>query len=215
MKEHRVSWILACIAVLTAAMPMLGQAPSAPIIHEPGTPVPQAPEERIRKRVLSVTVPLTVTNAKGELVSNLEAKDFQVTDNGVPQKIMYLDLGPTPLSMVFLVETSSRIGPVVTEVRKRGMIFAVAMVGRSDAAVVVCFNGSVDRLAAFTESLKPTTTASSFGPISGSAKMIPVLRISVRRGSMRELVSTKKTIESGVGPKSRYIIFCGTPLSVT
>ena len=150
MKEHRVSWILACIAVLTAAMPMLGQAPSAPIIHEPGTPVPQAPEGRIRKRVLLVNVPLTVTNAKGELVSNLEAKDFQVTDNGVPQKIMYLDLGPTPLSMVFLVETSSRIEPLLTEMRKTGIIFADALMGPNDEAVVVGFNDSVDNLADFT-----------------------------------------------------------------
>ena len=150
MKEHRVSWILACIAALTAAMPMLGQAPSAPIIHEPGTPVPQAPEGRIRKRVLLVNVPLTVTNAKGELVSNLEAKDFQVTDNGVPQKIMYLDLGPTPLSMVFLVETSSRIEPLLTEMRKTGIIFADALMGPNDEAVVVGFNDSVDNLADFT-----------------------------------------------------------------
>jgi VWFA-related protein len=89
-------------------------------------------------------------NAKGELVSNLEAKDFQVTDNGVPQKIMYLDLGPTPLSMVFLVETSSRIEPLLTEMRKTGIIFADALLGPNDEAAVVGFNDSVDNLSDFT-----------------------------------------------------------------
>jgi VWFA-related protein len=150
MKEHRVSWILACIAVLTAAMPMLCQTPSAPIIREPRTPATQGPEGRIRQRVLLVEVPLTVTNAKGELVSNLEAKDFQLTDNGVPQKIVYLDLGPAPLSMVFLVETSSRIEPLLTEMRKTGIIFADVLMGPNDEAAVVGFNDSVDNLADFT-----------------------------------------------------------------
>lgn len=150
MKEHRVSWILACIAVLTAAMPMLGQAPYAPIIREPRTLVTQGPEGRIRQRVLLVEVPLTVTNAKGELVSNLEAKDFQLTDNGVPQKIMYLDLGPAPLSIVFLVETSSRIEPLLTDMRQTGIIFADVLMGPNDEAAVVGFNDSVDNLADFT-----------------------------------------------------------------
>jgi len=54
--------------------------------------VPQSQEGKIRSRVLLVNVPATVTNAKDEFVSNLDAKDFQVTDNGVPQKIADLDL---------------------------------------------------------------------------------------------------------------------------
>jgi len=131
-------------------MPALGQAPSAPIIHEQATPVPQAPEGRIRTRVLFVNVPVTVMNAKGELVSNLDAKDFQVTDNGVPQKVTYLDLGHTLLSMVLLVETSSRIEPLLPEMRKTGILFADALMGPNDEAAVVGFNDSVDNLADFT-----------------------------------------------------------------
>jgi VWFA-related protein len=150
MKQHRVSWILACIAMLTAAAPMLGQAPSAPIIRDPRAQVPQVPEGRIRQRVLLVDVPLTVTNAKGELVSNLEAKDFQVTDNGVPQNITYLDLEPITLSMVFLVETSSRIEPLLTEMHSTGNLFANALMGPNDEAAVLGFNDSVENLADFT-----------------------------------------------------------------
>jgi hypothetical protein len=81
MKEHRVRWILAYISVSAVAIPMLGQAPSPPITHQPATPEQQAPETRIRARVSLVNTPVTVVNSNGELVSNLDAKDFQVTDN--------------------------------------------------------------------------------------------------------------------------------------
>jgi VWFA-related protein len=150
MKAHRISWILACIAKLTMALPMLGQVPTPPAINDPATLAPQAQEGKIRRRVLLVNVPVTVTNAKDELVSNLDAKDFQVTDNGVPQKIADLDLGHASLSIVLLVETSSRIEPLLADMRKTGVLFADALMGPDDEAAVLGFNDSVDNLADFT-----------------------------------------------------------------
>ena len=150
MKDRRGFWILAGLAILVACMPMSGQAPSNLMTQEAGTAVPQGPEGKIRRHVLLVNVPVTVMNAKDEMVPNLEAKDFQITDNGVPQKIAYLDLGHVPLSMVLLVETSSRIEPVLPEMRKTGILFADAVMGPNDEAAVVGFNDSVDRLADFT-----------------------------------------------------------------
>ena len=152
MKGHRVCWILVCIAILTATIPILAQAPSVPIPQQPQMPVQRAPEARIRKHVLLVNTPVTVVNRNGELVSDLDAKDFQVTDNGVPQKIAYLDLGSMPLSLVILVETSSRIEPLLAEMRKTGILFADAVMGPSDEAAVVGFHDSVDNLADFTTS---------------------------------------------------------------
>jgi len=149
MKECRVSWLFAFAVALATTRPMLGQVPSAPIMQESGSPG-SAQEGRIRRRVLLVNVPVTVMNRKGELVSNLEAKDFLVTDNGIQQKVTYVDLGPNPLSMVFLVETSSRIEPLLPGMRKTGILFADALMGPDDEAAVVGFNDSVDNLADFT-----------------------------------------------------------------
>jgi len=59
-------------------------------------------------------------------------------------------LGLTPLSIVILVETSSRIEPLLSEMRKTGPIFADALMGADDEAAVVGFNDSVDHLADFT-----------------------------------------------------------------
>jgi len=150
MKEHRVRWNLAYISVLAVAIPVLGQAPSRPMTHQPATPVQQAPETRIRARVSLVNSPVTVVDSKGELVSNLNAKDFQVTDNGVPQRITHFDLGGPPLSLVILIETSSRIESLLPEMRKTGIVFTNAVMGPEGEAAVVSFNDSVDNLENFT-----------------------------------------------------------------
>jgi len=151
MKRREATWLLGCVVMMLAsAMPVVGQSGSPAIVQEPEIPAPQTPQAKIRRRVLLVNVPVTVMNAKGELVSSLSAKDFLVTDNGVVQKVMYLDLGPTPLSMVLLVETSSRIEPLLPGMRKSGILFADAVMGPSDEAAVGGFDESVDKLTEFT-----------------------------------------------------------------
>ncbi len=74
--------------------------------------VQQAPPEvrsRLKVRVSLVNTPVTVNDSRGQMIHDLEAKDFSVTDNGVTQKITNFDLGGEPLSLVILIETSSRI----------------------------------------------------------------------------------------------------------
>ena len=150
MKEHRVCWILAYLFVLAAVIPTLGQAPSSPVMNQPAAPEQRVPEPRIKARVSLVSTPVTVVNSKGELVSDLEAKDFKVADNGVPQKITHFDLGRPPLSLVILIETSSRIESLLPEIRRTGIVFTNTVMGPEDEAAVVGFNDSVDDLEDFT-----------------------------------------------------------------
>src|SRR5436309_12108518 len=84
------------------------------------------------------------------MVHRLQAYDFQITDNGVPQQISHFDLGGDPLSMVILLETSSRIEALLPQVRKTGILFTQTVMGPSGEAAVVGFNDSVDKLQDFT-----------------------------------------------------------------
>jgi VWFA-related protein len=97
-----------------------------------------------------VNTPVTVRDAHGAMVHNLEAQDFQVTDNGVGQKILHFDLGGDPISLVILMETSSRIESLAPEMRKTGILFTQTVMGPSGEAAVVGFNDSIDKLQDFT-----------------------------------------------------------------
>jgi VWFA-related protein len=145
--------LLVFFTLLASAAPLRGQAPTGPIAPEPGTPIQQAPvQTKIVTQVSLVNTPATVRDARGQMVDTLDAKDFQITDNGVPQKITHFDLGGDPLSLVFLVETSSRIAPLLPQLNKTGIVLTETVMGPNGEAAVVGFNDSVDKLQDFTTS---------------------------------------------------------------
>jgi VWFA-related protein len=148
MSRHGIHRILAQVAILAASLPILVLGHTAK--RRPPKVDQQSPDTKIRTRVSLVNTPVTALNAKGEIVSNLESKDFRLTDNGAPQKIIYFDVGNMPVSMVILIEAGSRIAPLLSDIRKTGIIFAEAVLGPEDEAAVVRFDDSVENLTDFT-----------------------------------------------------------------
>jgi VWFA-related protein len=142
-----LSWLgLACACTQGWA-----QAPEGPMAPRPDIAVQQPPAEaRLKVRVSLVNTPVTVRDGRGQMIHDLDAKNFMVTDNGVRQKITHFDLGGDPLSVVILMETSSRIDSIFPEMRKTGIIFAETVMGPSGEAAIVGFNDSVDKLQDFT-----------------------------------------------------------------
>ena len=135
--------------MLFASIPARAQAPSGPLPPKPGVSVQQPPRDtqpKVKVQVALVNTPVTVRDTRGEMVNNLEAQDFQITDNGVAQQISHFDLGGDPISAVILIETSSRIAPLFPEMRKTGILFTQTVMGPSGEAAVVGFNDSIDKL---------------------------------------------------------------------
>lgn len=93
-----------------------------------------------------VNTPVTVRDGKGRMVHDLDRGDFRVYDNGVAQRIAHLDLGGDPISMVVLIENSSRVKPMLPEIRKTGILFTQQVMGPTGEAGIVAFNDSIDKL---------------------------------------------------------------------
>jgi hypothetical protein len=132
------------LVLALAGIPAHAQAPSGPIPRKPGAAVQQAPKDlpKVKVRVALVNTPVTVRDSRGEMVHNLEAQDFHVTDNGVAQQISHFDLGGDPISLVILIETSSRIEALLPQVRKTGILFTQTVMGpRSRCRGVQRFGG--------------------------------------------------------------------------
>src|SRR5882762_7536266 len=141
------------LLLVLADAPASAQAPSGPIAAKPGAEVQQPPKNtqaKVKVQVALVNTPVTVRDGRGDMVHNLEAHDFHITDNGVAQQISHFDLGGDPISLVILVETSSRIAPLLPEMRKTGILFTQTVMGPTGEASVVAFNDSVDKLQDFT-----------------------------------------------------------------
>ena len=141
----------AILGALLFAVPGRGQAPAGPITPQPGVTVQIAPTApTIKLRSFLVNTPVTVRDASGEMVHTLEAKDFRITDNGVEQNITHFDLGGDPISLVVVVETSSRIDSLMPQIRKTGILLTQAVAGPTGETAIVGFNDSVDKLLDFT-----------------------------------------------------------------
>jgi VWFA-related protein len=139
-----VAWLVFSIA------PARAQGTQGPIAPKSGAPVQEAPDNAIRVRVALVNAPVTVHDAKGELVMDLKKENFHVLDNGVEQNIETFDLGGEPLSAVLVFETSSRIAPLLPAVQKSAIVFTQTVIGPSGDAAVLGYNDDVERLLPFT-----------------------------------------------------------------
>ena len=185
--------ILLLLAVLFTAGPLLAQAPTGPLPPRPGVPVQQPPKNEIKVQVALVTTPVTVRDSHGEMVYNLEANDFRVTDQGVAQRISHFDLGGDPISLVILMETSSRIEPLMPEIRKTGILFTQTVMGSTGEAAVVGFNDSVDKLEDFTTNADQIeNTIANLRTGSSGSKLFDAMAVGMEMLSSRPQATAEK-----------------------
>ena len=97
-----VSLLAVVYAAALCAQTPAGNAPAAKVDK------PAAPSEPFRSQVNEVIVPVTVTDEKGRFVSNLDAKDFRVLDEGKEQKIKFFTRERNqPVVVGFLLDLSN------------------------------------------------------------------------------------------------------------
>jgi len=71
------------------------------------SPQQQEPTQTLHSTATLVLVPTLVRTASGELIPNLTAGDFRLTDNGVEQKVTVEQLERQPLAVVVLLQTGA------------------------------------------------------------------------------------------------------------
>jgi len=99
---------------LTAAALLAGQT----------SPATQTPSFRTEARL--VVLYATVTNSRGELVSNLDRRVFTVLDNGTPQPITLFRNDDVPVSIGLLIDNSGSMRTRRRDVEAAALAFARA-----------------------------------------------------------------------------------------
>lgn len=149
---------VALLGGLAAAPSLWGQGQPGSLPAKPRAqskqPPPQAQNQAPAKFIVRiVTLPVAVANGSGQAVLNLTERDFQVFDDGKPQQITHFDQGGDPLAIVLVIETSSRVAPLLPEISKSGIIFTEMIMAGNGEAAVLGYNDEVDVL-------RPMTTDS-------------------------------------------------------
>jgi len=153
------AWLVLTLVFAAAPAIAWAQEPEGPIHPPPGATdkkpaidlkPPPLQEKPIIIRSAEVIAPVTVQNRDGELILDLEQKDFHIFDNGVEQNILHFDLGGDPLAVVFLAESSSRIEALLPAVRRSAPVFTQTVMAQTGEAAVVSYDDAIDVLRSFT-----------------------------------------------------------------
>src|ERR1700720_1834576 len=197
------------------APPLLAQAPEGPLPPPPpGTQIQPTPPEALTKisaRVTLVNTPVTVRDSNGGMIHDLDEQDFVVTDNGIPQKITHFDVGGDPISLLVLVETSSRMDPFLAQLRKTGILFSEQVMGPEAEAAVIGFDNYVKIMQGFTRSHDAIEAALSglktdesgihlFDAMAAGVEMLSGRRISTKESPVpgrRVLLILSEALDSG------------------
>ena len=138
------------LVLMASALALCSFAQSQPGPVHPQPTQQQKPQAqqppRIRVPVNVVTLPVAVSDTSGRAVLDLTQKQFQVFDEGKPQQIIRFDQGGDPLSIVLVIETSSRVAPLLPAVSKTGIIFTQMVMAGTGQAAVIGYNDQVDIL---------------------------------------------------------------------
>jgi VWFA-related protein len=151
MKRTEAIKLWGCMCGVLLAGRALAQAPEGPLTPPPGVAIQQPPPgATIKLQTVLVNTPVTVRDGKGQMVHNLEKADFHVTDNGIEQHISHFDLGSEPISLLVVVETSSRVEAILPEIRRTGTLLTQTVMGPSGEAAIVGFDDAINKLQDFT-----------------------------------------------------------------
>ncbi|HEY7389892.1 MAG TPA: VWA domain-containing protein [Bryobacteraceae bacterium] len=116
-----------------------------------------------RVDVSLVRVVATVRNQAGELVSNLEKRDFQILDNGAPQEVALFERhSDQPLSVALLVDISGSTAKDLKFETESAARFLRALLNEGnleDTVALYGFNWQVTQYHAFTHSLVSLSSA--------------------------------------------------------
>lgn len=109
----------------------------------------------VQVNVRLVNVFVTVTDASGAPVGDLEKKDFIVTENGHPETVRVFDReSDMPLSIVLAIDTSLSVHQDLPLEKEAAHVFVHSLLRPQDRLDLFSFDGDVNEYVPFTNSLR-------------------------------------------------------------
>ena len=106
----------------------------------------------IKVEVNLVNVPFSVRDARGQWITNLNADDFEVLEDGIPQKISFFSkASDSPLSIAVVADISGSQEEFLKDHRRDLRDFLKTVMTKRDQALLVCFGNSIRLVSNFNQ----------------------------------------------------------------
>ena len=128
---------------------------------------PKKEDDTFKITTKIVLVPVSVTDRSGEVVNGLTPYDFELFDNGKPQRITE-DMTSHPISLVLVIQANSSVQLFLPKIQRLGSLVEAQLLGESGEVAVLSFDHKIQPLLPFTSepdklslALKKVKTGSS------------------------------------------------------
>ncbi|MBZ2185842.1 MAG: VWA domain-containing protein [Bryobacter sp.] len=99
---------------------------------------------QIRVEVSLVNVPFTVRDSNGAWITDLNPSDFEVFEDGIPQKISFFSrAADSPLTIAILADTSGSQDDFIRDHRRDIRHFLSTVMTPRDQSLLVCFSDTI------------------------------------------------------------------------
>lgn len=145
--------------------PVLGGAQNAPSSAETSAEAPIGDDDVIRVETNLVTMPVSVLDRDGRFISGLGQQDFQIFENGTPQKVEYFQSVEQPFTVILLLDVSPSTQFRMDEIQRAAMTF-VDNLRPADRVMVMSFDEYIHVLSPITNNryeLKDAIRQAEFG----------------------------------------------------
>ena len=134
----------------------------------------------IKVDTLLFTIPLTVSNKKGNYITGLKKEDFTIYEDGLAQKIELFLSDEAPMNVAILLDTSNSTKDVLGKIQKAARDF-VKVLRPEDKAVIVSFDNRtifLTKLESDRKTLDKAIEKVSISNVNGSDMYDAVMRVS-------------------------------------
>lgn len=165
------SVVTSAVAV-AAALTLASASAQPPQVRRP-------PDQVYRAGVEMVSLNVTVTDQKQRYLTDLDAKDFSIVEDGAKQEITYFNRTTLPIALSLLLDTSASMEQRMGTAQDAAVGFAKKL-RPLDLAQVVDFDTRVEILQGFTADAQALETAIRGTTAGGSTSMYNALYISLK-----------------------------------
>jgi VWFA-related protein len=137
--------------------PLEASIPGKPASLQPASAVPPSADSSaaaeegpiFRTSVKYVLAPVVVTDRDGRAVTGLTPLDFQLFDNGKPQRITE-DVASHPISLVVAIQASAETDQLLPSIRKIGSLLNTLVAGEDGEIAILKYDHRIETLTGFT-----------------------------------------------------------------
>lgn len=164
----------------------------------------QPPRAKLRVDANLALIPVTVLDPLGRLVTGLGADNFQILEDGVPQKITSFGSEDAPLSMGIVLDTSGSMGDKLA-LSKKGVAEFFKSANPEDEAFLVEFSNRPELVLPFTHHLANIEDRILFARPTGLTALLDGVTLAI--AEMKKAANPRKALillSDGGDNNSRY-----------